>query len=66
MSDDISDPVYRPFVPHKPEQRLSICVQRFLNRALLPPRYFTDYLCFFKIEGKWQVAQKIFATEVRE
>ena len=32
----------------------------------LPPRYFTDYLCFLKIDGKWQVAQKIFATEVRK
>lgn len=31
----------------------------------VPPRYFTDYLSFLKVDGKWQVAQKIFATEVR-
>lgn len=35
-------------------------------KCQLPPRYFTDYLCFLKIDGKWQVAQKIFATEVRD
>jgi hypothetical protein len=34
-------------------------------KCQLPPRYFTDYLCFLKIGGKWKVAQKIFATEVR-
>ena len=34
-------------------------------KCQLPPRYFTDYLCFLKTDGKWQVAQKIFATEVR-
>ena len=32
-----------------------------LNCAI-PPRYFTDYLCFLKVEGRWQVAQKVFAT----
>jgi Putative lumazine-binding len=31
----------------------------------IPPRYFTDYLCFLKVEGKWQIAQKVFATEHR-
>lgn len=35
-------------------------------KCQLPPRYFTDYLCFIKTDGKWQVAQKIFATEVRK
>jgi hypothetical protein len=35
-------------------------------KCQLPPRYFTDYLCFLKVDGKWQVAQKIFATEVRK
>ncbi len=34
-------------------------------KCALPPRFFTDYLCFLKIEGKWQVAQKVFATETR-
>ena len=34
-------------------------------KCAIPPRFFTDYLCFLKIEGKWQVAQKIFSTEMR-
>ena len=35
-------------------------------KCQIPPRFFTDYLSFLKVEGKWQVAQKIFATKVRE
>jgi hypothetical protein len=35
-----------------------------LNCAI-PPRFFTDYLCFLKVEGKWQIAQKVFASELR-
>jgi hypothetical protein len=35
-------------------------------KCAIPPRFFTDYLCFLKIDGKWQIAQKVFATEVRE
>jgi hypothetical protein len=35
-------------------------------KCQIPPRYFTDYLVFLRIDGKWQVAQKIFATEVRK
>ena len=31
----------------------------------IPPRYFTDQLSLLKIDGRWQVAQKVFATEVR-
>jgi hypothetical protein len=27
----------------------------------MPPRFFTDYLSFLKIDGRWQVAQKVFA-----
>jgi len=33
-------------------------------KCQIPPRYFTDYLCLLKVEGKWQVAQKVFVTEV--
>lgn len=36
-----------------------------LNCAI-PPRFFTDYLCFLKVEAKWQIAQKVFASELRE
>jgi hypothetical protein len=36
-----------------------------LNCAI-PPRFFTDQLSLLKIEGRWQVAQKVFVTEVRE
>lgn len=28
----------------------------------IPPRFFTDYLSLLKIDGRWQVAQKVFAT----
>jgi Putative lumazine-binding len=34
-------------------------------KCQVPPRYFTDYLSFLKLDGRWQVAQKIFAVEVR-
>ena len=35
-------------------------------KCAIPPRFFTDYLSLLKIDGRWQVAQKVFATEVRE
>lgn len=35
-------------------------------KCAIPPRFFTDYLSFIKIEGRWQVAQKVFAVETRE
>ena len=35
-------------------------------RCAIPPRYFTDLLSLLKIEGRWQVAQKVFMTEMRE
>jgi hypothetical protein len=34
-------------------------------KCAVPPRFFTDYLSFLKIDGRWMVAQKIFATETR-
>jgi len=34
-------------------------------KCALPPIFFTDYLSFLKIDGKWQVAQKVFAREQR-
>ena len=34
-------------------------------KCAIPPRFFTDYLCFLKIDGRWQVAQKVFSTEIR-
>ena len=36
-----------------------------LNCAI-PPRFFTDQLSLLKIEGRWQVAQKVFMTEMRD
>ena len=36
-----------------------------LNCAI-PPRFFTDQLSLLKIDGRWQIAQKVFMTEVRE
>ncbi len=35
-------------------------------KCAIPPRFFTDYLSFLKIDGRWQVAQKIYAAETRE
>jgi Putative lumazine-binding len=35
-------------------------------KCALPPRFFTDYLSLLKIDGRWQVAQKIYAAETRE
>jgi len=34
-------------------------------RCQLPPRFFTDYLCFLKVDGRWQIAQKVFSIETR-
>ena len=34
-------------------------------RCAIPPRFFTDQLSLLKIDGQWQVAQKVFQTEVR-
>jgi putative lumazine-binding protein len=34
-------------------------------KCQLPPRFFTDYLNLLKIEGRWVVAQKVFATVVK-
>jgi len=35
-------------------------------KCAIPPRFFTDQLSLLKIDGRWQVAQKVFATELRE
>jgi len=32
-------------------------------KCQMPPRYFTDLLSFLKIDGRWQVAQKVFMSE---
>lgn len=34
-------------------------------KCQIPPLYFTDYLNLLKVDGRWVVAQKVFATEVR-
>ena len=36
-----------------------------LNCAI-PPRFFTDQLSLLKIDGRWQIVQKVFTTEMRE
>lgn len=33
-------------------------------RCAIPPRFFTDYLSLLEVDGRWQVAQKVFATRV--
>ena len=34
-------------------------------KCQIPPRYFTDQLSLLKIDGHWQIAQKVFQTETR-
>ncbi|MBK6787459.1 MAG: nuclear transport factor 2 family protein [Betaproteobacteria bacterium] len=34
-------------------------------KCQIPPRFFTDYLSLLKIDGRWVVAQKVFATVVK-
>jgi hypothetical protein len=35
-------------------------------KCAIPPRFFTDQLSLLKIDGRWQIAQKVFMTEIRE
>ena len=35
-------------------------------KCQIPPRYFTDYLNLLKVDGRWQIVQKIFSAETRE
>jgi Putative lumazine-binding len=34
-------------------------------KCQLPPRHFTDYLNLLKLDGRWWIVQKIYATEMR-
>jgi len=34
-------------------------------KCAVPPRYFTDILSFLKIDGRWQIAQKVYRVDVR-
>ncbi len=34
-------------------------------RCAIPPRFFTDQLSLLKIDGRWQIAQKVFQSETR-
>jgi hypothetical protein len=35
-------------------------------KCAIPPQFFTDQLSLLKIDGSWQIAQKVFMTEVRD
>lgn len=35
-------------------------------KCQLPPRYFIDQLSLLKIDGRWQVAQKVYQTDIRD
>ena len=35
-------------------------------KCAIPPRFFTDQLSLLKIDGRWQIAQKIFMSELRD
>ncbi|MCM0020339.1 MAG: nuclear transport factor 2 family protein [Tagaea sp.] len=34
-------------------------------QCAIPPRHFVDLLSLLKIDGRWQIAQKVFQTETR-
>lgn len=34
-------------------------------KCQIPPRYFVDQLSLLKVDGKWQIAQKVFQADVR-
>lgn len=34
-------------------------------RCQLPPRFFVDQLSLLKVEGRWQIVQKVFQAETR-
>ena len=34
-------------------------------QCAMPPKFFTDQLSLLKIDGRWQIAQKVFMTEIR-
>ncbi len=35
-------------------------------KCAIPPRFFTDQLSLLKIDGRWQIAQKVFMTQTQE
>jgi len=35
-------------------------------KCAIPPRFFTDQLSLLKIDGRWQIAQKVFITELQD
>jgi hypothetical protein len=35
-------------------------------KCAIPPRFFTDQLSLLRIDGRWQIAQKVFMTETRK
>jgi hypothetical protein len=35
-------------------------------KCAIPPRFFTDQLSLLKIDGRWQIAQKVFMTELQD
>ena len=34
-------------------------------QCAIPPKFFTDQLSLLKIDGRWQIAQKVFMTDVK-
>ena len=34
-------------------------------KCAIPPKFFTDQLSLLKIDGRWQIAQKVFMTEIK-
>jgi hypothetical protein len=45
--------------------RISSTLAHVKVQCAMPPRFFTDVLSLVKLDGRWQVAQKVFTTEMR-
>jgi len=37
-----------------------------MPKCAIPPRFFIDQLSLLKIDGRWQIAQEVFMTEMRK
>jgi hypothetical protein len=56
----------RPLRPHLAIDIVGPTMAQVKLNCAIPPRFFTDELAMLKIDGRWQVAQKVFMTEIRE
>ena len=44
---------------------LDDCTALVKLKCALPPKFFTDLLSLLKVDGRWQIVQKVFTFEVK-